>query len=122
MNWNFTSGFHLGFKMICWQNVGYVLSQNCLVCKKKLEIFFFAMVTPSSIISDTPIISNNCFPLAQWNINFHKDLDFGFNSLHITPMDNILEINGFTTNHEYLLNFKTKHMLITSSNQIPCFI
>lgn len=56
------------------------------------------------------IISNNCFPLAQWNINFYKDLDFGFNSLHITPMDNILEINGFTSNHEYLLNFKRNHM------------
>jgi len=80
------------------------------------------MATPSSKIYDMPIISNNCFPLAQWNINFHKDLDFGFNSLHITPMENILEINGFTTNHEYLINFKTKHMFITSSNQIHCFI
>lgn len=74
------------------------------------------MITMSRIISDMPIISNNCFLLAQWYLSFHKDLDLVFNSLHITPMDNILEINGFTNNHEYLLNFKTKHMLITSSN------
>lgn len=46
------------------------------------------------------IISNSYFPLAQWNISSHKDLDFGFNSLHITPMDNILEINNFTNDHE----------------------
>lgn len=47
-----------------------------------------------------PISSNNCFPLAQWNIDFQKGLDFGFNSLHINPMDNILEINRFTNNNE----------------------
>lgn len=41
-------------------------------------------------------------------------MDSVFNSLHITLMYNILEINRFTSNCEYLLHFKTK--------QILCFI
>lgn len=74
--------------------------QVVLCAEKALEKPSFCSMTLSSIISDMPTISNSYFPLAQWNISSHKDLDFSFNSLHITPMDNILETNKFTNDHE----------------------
>lgn len=49
-------------------------------------------------------------------------MDSVFNSLHITLMYNIPEINRFTNSCEYSLHFKTKQMLITSSNQTLCFL